>query len=666
MPQNEQPLVTPKDITPPVYSLEERASLNHLMQILNAARDQRDRPHPELDGMTYVEYYDSNKRKDLSYIPPKKNKGDIRIVTGHTRQKDTTLLSTYLNMNLAPDITAFDTDDLIINELGQNIGDLVTKSRQIEFYDKKRPIIYRELITQGDVFAQEILVDDFRYMPLTTLDWDPSKDGFSDFSFQERLKKVFSGCAVRMINGKKIYMGNIRTEYIEDQDTVAVMNIYSRIEAFSRYGTWERWKNIPKTIDTTQFFALDGVTYKSWNLVRLANEDQVAEVMVFQPKRNRFQILLNGIPMLPHNYPFTGLFPSGELPIAQGKHEPISDFCYSKGQPSNIKIDQEVLDETTKLMVEGMRQGRKPSLGSKNNKIISPNVFRAGHIEPDLREGDLFPIIPNAGLQAADFSFYQLIKQGIEDKTVNKSYEGDSQGVDTLGQAQIDKEQQMLKLGSGIDGLVNLERRMVWNRLYNILVNYTQPTDHTIDDVRGGIKKAFRSFSVQTTVEDGQKGVKIFRFSPKSDYPSLSDHHKEEDTLTKKHGQPVRIVYLDPEELRELKFSWFVSIKPAPRSEDKLTQVMFVQHVREAMELFGPDALQLEYVKQRYAITIDENYEKFFKKVDVMDLIKQQAAAAQTPAANPNAPATSAAGGGVQKPKRPGQPLAPATGPVGM
>lgn len=661
-PTKDQPLITPKDIKHPEYSEAERASLNDLMLVLNAARDQRDRPHPELDGMTYVEYYDANKRKDLSYIPPKKQKGDIRIVTGLTRSKDTTLLSTYLNMNLEPDITAFDDEDLIVNELGQNMGDLVQKSRDIENWEKKRPIAYREMITQGDVFMQEILVDDFRYMPLNTIDWDPTKDGISDFSFSERLKKIFSGCAVRMVNGKKIYMGNIRTEYIEDQDTVAVMNIYSRIDAFSRYGTWERWANVPQSIDTTQFFALDGNTYKSWNLVRLANQDQVAEIMVFQPKKNRFQILLNGVMMLPHNYPFTALFPSGEIPIAQGKHEPISDFCYSKGQPSNIKIEQEVLDETTKLMVEGMRQGRKPPKGSRGRKVFGNNIFMAGKVTPDMQEGDIFDLLQNPGLQPADFSFYQLIKQSIEDKTINKAFEGDSKGIDTLGQAQMDKEQQMLKLGSGLDGVVNLERRMTWNRLYNILVNYTQPIDTAIDEVRGGIKEKFRSFSVPTTVEDGRKGVKVFRFTKKADYPSMQDHHMEEDAMSKKHGQPVRIVYLDPEDLRALKFTWFVQINPSPKSGDKLTQVMFIQHIREAMELFGPDALQLEYVKQRYAIIIDEDYTKFFKKVDVMDLLKQQMAMAQ--GGDPNAMGGGAplpAGGGMNM-KKPmaKKPLGPA------
>ena len=619
------PEVKPKEIKAPVYSEAERIALNGYIEELCRARNQRDMPHPELDGMTYVEWYDSNKRKDLSYIPPKKKRSDIRVVTGHTRHKDTTLLSTMLNMNLQPDITAFDTEDMVVNELGDNMAALVQKSREIEIWEKKRPIVYREMIAQGDVFVQEIHVDDFREMPLSQVDWDPTKGGISEFSFNSRLKNVFSGCASRMVNGKKIYLGNIRTEYIEDQDMVAVLNLYSRQEAFSRYGTWERWANVPTTVDTTTLFSLDGTTYKSWNLVTLNNDDQVAEIMIYQPKKNRFQILLNGVMMLPHDYPFTALFPSGEIPIAQGKLEPISDFAYSKSQPSNVKIDQEVLDETTKLMIEGMRQGRKPPMGNRSKRIFGSNIFMAGKVTPDLPEGSLYPLLQNAGLNNADFSFYKLIKDQLDEKTVNASYSGGpQQGDPTATQVQQEKEQQMLALGASLDGVVNLERRMTWNRLYNILTNYTTPTDQQVDDVRGGIKKTYRSFAVNTTVEDGQNGIKMFRFKNAKDYPPMADHIKEEQGLSDHYGKPVRIVYLDPDELRQMKFTWYIVINPTPKSSDKLSQILFVQHVREAMELFGPDSLNLDYVKQRYSIIINEDYSKFFKKVDVMQMLQEK------------------------------------------
>jgi hypothetical protein len=142
-------------IVPIVYTPKEYKHYGALVRRLCEMRNERDRVHQELDGMTYLEYYDNNRRKDLAYIPPKNNRNDIRLSSGVTREKDTSLVSTILNLDLVPDIKAFDKDNHFINELGENMGDLVKKSRELEDWDLYRSKIYRELFAQGDVFIQE-------------------------------------------------------------------------------------------------------------------------------------------------------------------------------------------------------------------------------------------------------------------------------------------------------------------------------------------------------------------------------------------------------------------------------------------------------------------------------------------------------------------------------
>lgn len=622
------PTTTGEDLTkivPVVLTTEELAARAVDMMVLQEALKQRDQSHPELDDMTYLQYYDANRKKDLSYMAKKQNKQDVRISTGITREKDTTLLSTLLNMNFQPDITAFDHEDLVVAELGDNMSDMVKKSREIEDWEQKRSLIYRELISQGDVFVQEMKVEEFRDMPLEDIEWNPANGKIADFAYASRLKKLFTNCECRMVNGKMVLLGNIREPFIKNQETVALMRVYNtRERAESRYKSWDRWKHVPTTLDTTEFLSTDSKTYRSYNLTSLA-EGQVGEVMVFRPVANRFQIYLNGVPMLPHNYPLTALSPTGATPIAQGKLEPISDFAYSKSQPSKTKVDQEVLDETTKLMIEGMRQGRKPPMGSSGKKALGQNIFIAGKITPDIKEGDLFPLLPPGalGLNASDFSFYKLIKDGLGEKTVNDVYSGDDADIQqTLGQAQQQKEQQMLKLGLALDGVVNLERDLTWLRIYDILMYWTLPTDPTADATREGITQKYKSFSVNTTLSDGKPGVKLFRMQTADTFPEQAGHELEEHALKKKYGKDVRVVYMDPEALRTLKFVWFIIINPTPKSNDKLSQILFVQNLRTAMELFGPESLNLEYVKQRYAILINEDYAKMFRKLDVQTMLQ--------------------------------------------
>ena len=520
-------------------------------------------------------------------------------------------------------MTAFDSDDLIVNELGDNMSDLVKKTREIEDWPKKRKDIYRELVSQGDVFVQELKVDEFREMPLEDVQWNPNVDKISSYKFKSRLKKIFSDCQSRMISGDKVYVGNKRIQYVEDQDMVFILNIESRAKMYSRYAKWERWENVPNVTDTLEFDEGSAGVYRNWNLVDLNGKSQIAEIFGYNQKTNRFQIFLNGVPMLPHNYFLTNISPSGTIPLAQGKLEPISNFWLSKSQPSKIKVDQEVYDEVQKLMIEGMRQGRKPPYGNKGKKVLSPNILIAGTMTPDMKENDIFPLMKDAGLSNADFSYAKFIKEAIDEKSVNDAFEGTDPGGDvTATQIKQEVRQQMVKLGLHLDGVVNLERRMTWLRTYNIIYNLTKKFDADMDSVREGIFGEYRKFSVDTTLSNGERGIKMFRFTD-GEFPDVGEQQREERDLSKKNGKEVRIIYMNPEVIRAMKYIWFIIITPTPSSNDELSQLLFIQNLEKAIEIFGPESMNMDYLKQRFSILINEDYNKFFKKEDILKLLQQ-------------------------------------------
>ena len=122
------------DIVSIEYTPKELDYRDELIKKLNKANNQRNAEYTELDDMNYLTYYERNKKAANSYIPPKNDPEDTRIVTGITHEKELSLLSSMLQYEFEADIEAYDDADLKITELGNTMQDLIKKSRGIEIW----------------------------------------------------------------------------------------------------------------------------------------------------------------------------------------------------------------------------------------------------------------------------------------------------------------------------------------------------------------------------------------------------------------------------------------------------------------------------------------------------------------------------------------------------
>ena len=73
--------------------------------------------------------------------------------------------------------------------------------------------------------------------------------------------------------------------------------------------------------------------------------------------------------------------------------------------------------------------------------------------------------------------------------------------------------------------------------------------------------------------------------------------------------------------------------------------MVFIKVVTEAQQIFGPQALNMDDLKQRFAVVMKENYEKFFVKASVQQAMQMQnpqvqanALGAPAPSNQPNNP----------------------------
>ncbi len=621
----------PKEVK---YTADELKVRDELITLCSIARDDRESPHPEFDEMTYTQYYDTNKRADLSYIPPKKNKADKRIVTGYTREKDNTLLSALLSYNFQPDITVYDDAEMIFPTLGNHFEDLVKKTRELELYDTMRPLIYREMIAQGDVFVEEIWQCIYFPEIKNENNWKPG-DKIESAQFETAVKpRKMERAAVKLHQGKNVYMGSFFQDDYQKQEIVFTYEILPRAVAEKIYGTWERWDMVPDEVDNTTLIIDQGIVYYDWNLTRTTKKE-VGILKIQQKFKNRYMIMINGVMMLPHNFPLTEISPDGDYTIQHQVLEGIVGCAYGKGQPSKTKVDQAVHDEFLRMMILREEQAGAPPMGFKGKKVLSPNIYSPGKITNNMREGDLFPILPNNnGLQTADFSMYQLIKTMIDEKTINATFAGQDQPDKdvTLGQIQIEKQQQLLKLGLNFDAVKSLEKKLVWARIGNIIMNYSKPTDRKANIEENVIEEVYRQFSLETTLADGKTGVKIFEFTDK-EFPDIREQQKEEQVLGDHYGKPVNKVYFNgPEFIKLLKYRWVVNIVPTQENSDQIERQMFVENFQQAKELFGPESINYEYGKERFAIHIKEDPTKFFLDdggAGVMNMLATQAGVGQ-------------------------------------
>ena len=649
------------------YSDEAKKYIGMRRKRMIAARDQRDMAHPEFDDMGFLQWYDIQLRADNMYVAPRKNAQDTSINTGTIRDKDSTLVQYANKYDFEPIAQCYDDSDEMMEEIAETGEDMVRKSLMLEQWKDKSKLIYRSMVTFGVAMVEDQWTEHW----VTEKDFGTgnAKLGSVASTWTEKKVKVSDGCEAKLWDLRKCYFGDIRKFFMngsQGQPFFFTVEYESYDVVKQLYGDWDRWINVPTTVVYTPELSTASGYSHSWSL-RPISMNYCEIVRYYDPVANEFAITINGVDMLPileretvdvngnkktmiSGFPLTAISPSGAIPFAKFDLEPMHDFAYSKSQPAKMRVLGDIENMFFKLMLGMMKQKAKPTMGNKSGKNFDGSVTDPGTIINDVREGDLFPVLPNyGGATTADFSFYGMIKKEMSKNSVQDAFQGiDNQGAEmTATQDLNNMKSSSLDVAAMFDGIISGNSQLYWLRTYNIVTNWTKPIDVQIDVTKKSIENTYRTVNVPTQGEAGNSATKKIIFTKstpkrpkgKATLEDSQDLHQQE-LDAKKNGQgDIEIVHLNPEQLRSMKLNWYYCCVPVINESDPMAYMMFAKQIGDAMAIFGPESLNVKKLKYKFAKVTGNDYDTWFLSAEDMQQKQQDQLQQDQAQGGGNAPA---------------------------
>jgi hypothetical protein len=598
-----------KKYKPIDYSEEEVNYRSFVLTRLEDARDQMTMKWTELDGMDVFTWYEKNKKTAISYNKPKESIEDTEIVTSTTEEKNNSLLNTILNQNLEPNITAYDKNDMVVNELGTAMEKAVKKAKKLDNYDGKRRYHYKELIDQGTAYSEIVDMEKFDVIK------DIDKTTFSGSLDKVKWNTKYERCVViedNLIPQNKVFLGNIRCPYIEKQPYIAIVDYIPYSEAKRIYGKYQKWENVTRkmvemneTLNTTE-----GYTYSNWRLFN-TNSELVERIRYEDKNANEYNLYLNGVQMLKPGFPLSVISGDGEYTVTKGDALPISDnFALSKSWSSKTKIAQAVLDEFVRLFILKTQKSLNPPMFNNSGQVLTKKIFLPGRITAGVNGELLKEVGNNPGITNSEVSMFQMVKGIIDEITVSSQFQALEQKAKTATQSIQDRNQNLLKIGIIILGIIEWERQKTARYVASILKAWTLPIDDKIDNARKKLIDIYKKFTIEDDV-NGETGITEVEFTEEQ-MPSSEYVRYEQEAKKKKYGKPYKKFYLNAKLLKQNKYIWHYEIVPTEKDSSELKKMIFQEMLMGAIQIFGPQAVNFEALKPRYAQVYDEDKDVLF------------------------------------------------------
>lgn len=632
------PLDKVKDVEEQQLKEKEFQYQSYLEQRLKDAQTNRDRIWPEFSNKTYLQYFEENEKIANTIVDKTKNDGEPQVSAGTIEGKLNTLLSHVDNLNLTPEVMAWDENNVEMRKVSVAFTDILEFTAETDGGDdggdeEKRRLRQIELLKQGAVFVQE------RWAKKKQL--KKKLDGiftgqFRDVKWSERLVTVFNGPERELLYGPNVYLGDITKFSIDDQPFIFTVETMTYDKAKETYGTWENWKYVKKGVPPASVSSEGGGEIGARTIfdgkfrLRTLQDSQVEIIKYQDPTRDEFQIIINGIMMLPIGFPLSAVTPAGKFNITKQVLYPVNpQFAYGKSFVSSGDVYElsKVLDEMLRLFILKTRKSITPPYINLSGRVISRLTLMPGNITSGITAGALQPIgTESQGVTAGEYQIYKEILDRIEKSTVSPIFQGQYGKANTTATEVLEVQRQArLALGIIISACTMLEIKLGYLRLWNLMANWFGP----VGEYQNGsvFKKKYRRVSREADIEGAGRGVRQI-IPTDEELPNDELVRYMELMDEKEFGYPSQRIYLDPKELATQVARFRVVVNPKERISSAYEKLLFRETLADALALVNlgarpnVDGLQSEFAK---IYNIDAN--KYF--ADASQALPQQMQAPQ-------------------------------------
>lgn len=595
----------------PDYSPEEVIYLGRLQAILENARIQRDTNHDEFDGLTFVENWQAEEKAANTFILPKTNEADTQFQSGIVRDSIISLVSQVANMDLSPDIHAYDENQFEITGLGKAMETIVEKYGYLDNDDEKQVMRAYELFKHGYYFIEETWEERWQWAKT----WIKKFEGSMDASWRKKLKKLYSRPVRRILSGLLVYLGDITQPDFNQQSVIFTVRYRDFADAEAEYGrkdsdgkdVWDRWKYVSKVRTDIATNMGPQIVYNTWRLTEVT-QNQVEEIKVQFKFSNEFCILLNGVLMTPVGMPLPWGYE--DYNIVQQNLEPVHPFwAYGKSLVSRMKTNTAIYDELLKVGVLKTQKSLMPARANLTGRAVSRRMFMPGKVNDgiDPTKVPTFDNKETEGVTESEMAMISRIEQNIQGKTTPPGPQ--TEGKQT--NAQIAAQQQAAKVAVGWFSffVVLGEQKLTWLRLFNVLQNHFEPTDKTLDPVKQEIVKQFRITNQHAMISGKGQGNRMV--IPTEQDVSGQQVADFEGEMQQKTGTPHEIIVVKPSELQKAKYLWEITCTPKQKKTSDVEKVL-IRGMIQDLQAF-PNT-NWEYIEEEYAAAWGKDPAKMFQQ----------------------------------------------------